>query len=1381
MYHKDKIMRKLLGKATTESTSDTTNLGVTSSPLANAATYRPIVSQSTSYSAGVPIGTIDKSPDGHRAIVAGRHVLKTIKIDGLSITDGVDLRAAITTQPTAKNSTNSVADQLSIKDVKWPAGKADTAIFTACANGKIFQYDLTRLGGGVDGAPLEVIHMREDSRQMNTLDINPHRGTLLLAGSQDGIVRCFDIRAPQRTPSGHLTYRSGHTFKCNADGVRHVKWSPKEGFYFACGTDQGVVMKWDIRQYKAPVLRLNAHDKACATLAWHPDGNHLISGGWDNKCHVWDVSSEADRRQKPKWSLHTPAPVASVAWRPGTWSASAQGKRTAQVAVTYDDSSQARHGINACHIWDLARPTMPFKELNQFDSSPAALLWHDQDLLWTAGHDGLFNQFDIAFAPKVIDRISMSTVAFSSHGDVLMFLDERPQSRRPHRSSVPTDMGPLSPYGTSPTAPMLSISRSDSEDEVAGSFLGTRRGKPRHKRAVTGSRSNASFSTTPPGGPDDPTMALEQSLKATGIFRSQQGMAIGPVPSSAKVNAYHYLSVHYLDTLYEVLPYKKGGQALGSRVGTILEHYARAAENIGHFRLAQTWRILAYAMNLLLTRRAQYHLDLRTGELEKSDKAVRKAKSPWLKAYDSVPEPRPSTELTRSRSEDINAATKSGPLYGSLDRSGLRSLLSEELESTSNVATPIARPINDTEFQHEQYPNVDHQFVPGKKLTPVEEAESFTLGPPVHAFVPSRTRLDSVPLSTASHDSDTKASTDGYDFYDTDSISKAIDVPVPRGQGHDFPSPARSPSSVVRSMVRHDSADSFGQMFSISSGTRTNSGLAPSSDGSVVRKPGIITSAPQEQLARSTSTGEYESRIRGSKITEPPKLHHAVTAPPASLQRTDSNWTDDQDYPQVTQTTADSVDSRKGESHPKPDSFSKSTPKTGSFRPSPFHSFEFSYTTEPEQPKETDYLPWSDDPPYPHPVAWEGDAALRPTPLDPYKLVSRTLAFETKSSALNASAIVLLLGPLVHDREDIIDPFQAAAILRQHHSRLMGMKLFVQASLLRKLCVKGWPGDPLSEWGDNFPSVFTPAQENVVTGFLCSNCRKPREIDRRASSNTQGHNPIWRCERCSTVMAPCAVCNHRDVAEGVECPVVELTRELVHVSSQQDDPTTKVKKSEAQDDQSLLSTWWYCAGCGHGGHASCLSGWHSEMPSTGTTPSDDSNGLYSDGTCPLDGCGHACLPGRHRMQNTITRTEEVSRAVRDLAKHSSRPPSRGGTSSPLHSIHGYPHALDENPPVPTPHTTRSSGRRGGSLESSVHGDGNDVLQSRAVETVRESLGAVGEVRKSMSTIGLGAGGMVSALSSSPGRSGAGVGAGTGAERERRKSVKFAGSVLEERR
>ncbi|KAF3764098.1 hypothetical protein M406DRAFT_346420 [Cryphonectria parasitica EP155] len=1154
-------MRRLLGKVAVDASPSPsssvdhptaphpTNLGVNSSPYSQTGTlYRPSRSQDAFLDAGCPIDCLDRSSDGRSAILAGRHILKIVHLQGRSIQAGIDLRAAILAQPVVKNSTVSVADQLSIKDVKWLKGRGDTTIFTACANGKIFQYDLTRLGGGADGAPMEVIHMREDSRQINTLDINP-RSSKMLAGSQDGIVRCFDIMNPVRTHTGHLTFRAIQSFKCNAGGIQCLQWSPNiEGaFYFACGTDQGVVLKWDIRKSTAPVLRINAHDAACTSLAWHFDGDHLASAGWDKRCFVWDVSASADKRQKPKCTIYTPAPVADLAWRPGIWSATAQGKRAAQLAVTYDDSS--RQGLNLCHVWDLARPTMPFKKLQNFDAPPSALLWHDQDLLWTVGHDGLFNQFDIAHAPKAVDQIPTSALAFSSHGEVMAFLDERPPLRRPHPSIVPTEMIPPS-YSSSPTAgTMLSISRSDSDDEVAGSFLGARRARPKQRRAPTTGRSAQIHITTPPGAPDAPILALAQSIKAAGLYKTQQAMAVGRVPSADKFHVYKYLSTHYLETLQDLLPCRKDAGSLEDRVVLILHHYSKAAEAIGLFRLSQTWLLLAHAVQLLLPRRAQYHLDRRSGELERSERARRKLKP--KSASKNL-----GADQAGSRGPSRASVAGLSPSTGTEKAGALRSLLSEEFESTSNAPTPLARPVDDelSQSMEKSLAHADHNFAFGKKLTPVQEGASFALPAPLQQRPSLRKRLDSEPISTLSNDSDAYASTEGYDFYDTETISKAIDVPALNG--HEGFEPG-SRGSVRRFIARQDSDESYGQMFSISSGSRQTT-----------------------QLAASMSAMATQS-------------------------------TDDEQPPIITQTTMDSVNSEKGESHPRPDSYPQDNSQTAS----------------------VDFLPWWDDPPYPYPIAWEEERAFgSPSPLNPSKIVSWALDFETRSSALNASAMVLLLRPLLRD-DNVIDPFQATAILKQHHSRLMSMKLFTQAAVLRKLCVKGWPGESLSEWGDDYPAVFRPAQFNNTAAFICPTCHKPREIDRRRTSKRP--NPIWQCERCSAVMAPCAICRHRDMAEATTA--VDITSDLLYASG-------------AEQEDAPLSTWWYCGGCGHGGHASCLQSWHSEVENEEPESSVDGHGtsLLSDGCCPFDGCGHACLPGKYRAESTVARTEEVSRLVKEV-------------------------------------------------------------------------------------------------------------------------------------
>ncbi|KAK4161104.1 hypothetical protein QBC43DRAFT_324145 [Cladorrhinum sp. PSN259] len=1367
-----KIMRRLLGKPTVDSVHDTvTSATIAKSPLSN--NYRPTPSFDTVYdTGGIPISSFDRSPDGNSAVLAGHHILKIVYFDGLEINEKIDLRALINAQPNLRNNApTSVADQLLIQDVKWgQTASGRHVIWTACTSGKIFQYDLLRATATTFGSSLDFIQMREDSRQVNSLDINPHKPSFLLSGSQDGIIRCFDIRAPIQTRTGAM-FRAISAFKCHADGVRKVQWSPKDGFTFACGTEQGLVLRWDMRKPTAPILRINGHGKACTSIAWHQDGVHLVSAGLDGKCTIWDMSKQ-DKRQKPKWAISTPAPVGSLAWRPGQWSVTAQGKRASQLAVTYDETSQKRYGINSVHIWDLARPTMPYKEIQRFETAPSSILWHDQYLLWTAGQDGLFNQCDVSFAPKVIDRQAVSTMAFSALGEVALCLDERARSSRPRPRIAHPETNPTPSYSSSPTTPTAGpkygVSRSDSEDDAVGSFVGPKRRGSRKRRPSM--RSANTLSTTPPANTGlEETLSLEETIKVTGSYKPQQSFAVGRVPYGAKPEIDLYLSLNYLEPLHSELPYSPGGMPLPERIATILEHYARAAEQVRLFRLAQTWRILAFAVDLLLHRRAQYHFEKRREKYTNSTlrrKIDEKARSLHKVLY-TPPEFPLDGQVTPRKVTSI----------ASFDRAlhPPRSLLSEELESTSNVPTPLARPVPDSGAARLEDSG-------RKKLTPILEPESFTLPPAAHPhhLVEMRKRLDSVPLSVTSHDSEaTHASTEGYDFYDAEAISKAIDVPHARPkptQVIDYREPGSPHRTKKPPVFRHDSDDSFTRVFSVSDDNRQTTSLTDSSDSTLGAKAAIQAAIRQ---GSGSDEGDFASRIRGRHIEESPPRS---TATPFRklLHRTETDLTMMTSYTEftdehhaITQTTDDSFESRYPSQHTE-------------------ISFEYPQQQEhlaveadmsPEDDLspyivETDYLYWPGDHPYPHPIYDSEFSNAAAPPIQPYTLIARALQYEVKKSTLNAMAMILLLKPLVPD--DIIDPFQAAAILRQQHQKLMNLKSFVEASLLRKMCMKGWPGGALSSWGENYPRVLAAAQQGVQAGFLCPTCRKPREVDESSGES------IWQCKRCDAVMAPCAVCMQRDVPMVLPPPkppkTVEEDRESEegseHGSDKQKDnhqkqgPHADEDTDEEAEPEPVLATWWHCPGCGHGGHSSCMEAWHTGFKDECSSIVDDSTAseFTSDGYCPFDGCGHACLPGRGAVE-VVGRTEEVSRAVKEATRKAveSMKAAIAAAEAELAAINEHHRRGGDAAWGGLDHPNQNE--RHQDHEHGVKSDGYEVPQSRAVESVRESLANANFLNNSRhSTPG------ASILSSSPGRGGI----HHPGERERRKSVKWAGQDLEKR-
>ncbi|EGX89435.1 WD repeat protein [Cordyceps militaris CM01] len=1275
MYNREsRIMRKLLGKpASDASVGDAT---ATSTNTATPTSYRPIKSQNAVHPVAAPISCLDVSADGRAAVLGGPHILKTLVLDSMgcpsfSFSDGVDIRASITSQKTAGSRANVVADQLNIRDVKW---HENGTVFTACATGRIFGYDLSRIDTG-GSEPLEYIQMQEDSRQINTLDVNPHLKSWLLAGSQDGIARVFDVSTAAATRSGILTFRQRFSPLKNNESIRKVMWSPRVGHEMACCTEGGVVLKWDVRQPSRPVLRINAHEKACTTMAWHPDGIHLISAGWDSKLHVWDLGASGDKRQKPKWTITTPAPVSCVSWRPGLWSATAQTRRVAQVAVSYDESSNRRYGASVVHIWDLARPTMPYKEIERFDSSPSAMLWRDQDMLWTVGQDGLFNQCDVAYAPKSIDRLSTSAAAFSPQGDVVMFLDERAQQSRlrpiMHHSETPS----RPTYSSSPNAYMFSGSKSDSEEDVLGTFIGPRR-RMAHRRRLSG-RSGQIVSTTPPSSSSfsedgKNILGLDLSIGVTGMFKSPQVMASGKLPASTKVPVYQYLTASYLEILERVLPNPDDKASLAQRVGVVLEEFSRTSENVRLYRLSQSWRVIAFAMDLLLKKRANYHLEVRSSRFQKiqidGGKSARAFKPPEIYGTSYNGEETP-------RRPSAHAGSIDGRLHA------VRSLLSEEIESTSNVPTPIARPAD--AMSHHEWESSHYQH--GKKLTPIIEPESFKLGPSIHTYKDvAYSQSSSQAISDSSRESELSevSITGGYDFYDTEALARAIDVPEPKTKdAADRRQPRIKPA-------RHDSEDSMGEMASVSSGAKKASFQSSSVETASTNNDAGYSS----KISSGSADTQFEPRIHGdiqrrkSKATSSPEDVFMISQTTASTDDT---------YPSQLSFASQS-DSEQNASLQRSTAPAETEISRVDSASNPVQSY---YNDPRPHIIEADYLPWPSDPDF---LNMKGATTIPPA-LDPYLLLKRAFDFECRSSAVNAAAMVLLLRPLLPD--DIIDTHLARGILRQHHQRLMRMSLFVEASSLRKLCIQGWP-EGMPEWGENYTAIFGPAQQGVKTGLLCSVCRRPREVDPSGSRDA-----VWTCERCRAVMAACAVCNHRDA---------ELS---AHVPGSED-----LDAGDASSGQWVSNWWWFCPGCAHGGHASCLQIWHGAMET------DDPHApptKFSGGCCPLDGCGHACLPGKYRGEVVTARADELGRATLDSTR--AREELRSGVGG------GAAGSRRSSP----------AGR-----DRSVRSDSYDIPQSKAVGMAREALNKGG----SPSSGGI--------LSSSPGRV-----PGTG-ERERRKSVKF---------
>ncbi|KAF2138342.1 uncharacterized protein K452DRAFT_311695 [Aplosporella prunicola CBS 121167] len=641
-------------------------------------------SQDASHKTGLEITALHVNHDRTHAILAGRDILKTLRIDGTKCAEETNLRAAIINYASHHSATGAHTptrhrDTLEIHDVKWSHGNYSSHIATAATNGKVVLYDLNRTG-------VELAQLHEHHRQVHKLAFNPHQGYLLLSASRDATVRLWDLRDMKKDI---MSCPSRDKYSGLSEGIRDVKWSPTDGVEFAFGTENGVIQRWDYRMNRAPKLKINAHDKTCYAIDWHPDGKHLASASADKSVRIWDFSSEI-RRQKPAWVIRTPFPVFNASWRPPFWSAESNEQGVWQcthLATSYDRD----HPL--VHVWDFRRPSLPFREISLYNTAPTDLLWRSRDLLWTVGREGVFTQSDVHFAPKIVDRRNMSAFAVSSSGELSAFSQKR-YSRR--TSGV--EYGSNGTYTTGGRGKMgasekNSLPRSSADDSIDDSFLSS--SFKRHHGRTASNRSTKSISSTPPTSDHAAKMMfLSDSLaNQKHSFTPNQVALRGGVPGSLNTALFTFLAQKYKWMALDDPPTVQSFQELQRAFDANAEY----AQKAGNHRLANSWKVVGQTVSDAVQRRA---LANRKRRLEQNPASPTK---PLQLAEKNM--------LMEKREKDHEQLGLPNPAVRAIH--GADGHESAHMpDSTSNVATPIARPINQAQAPvhvgHAPLPDPDH-------------------------------------------------------------------------------------------------------------------------------------------------------------------------------------------------------------------------------------------------------------------------------------------------------------------------------------------------------------------------------------------------------------------------------------------------------------------------------------------------------------------------------------------------------------------------------------------------------------------------------------------------------------------------------------------------
>jgi WD40 repeat protein len=1124
-------------------------------------------------------------------------------------------------------------DNLDIHDVKWSHGPYSTTIATAATNGKVVIYDLNRPG-------VEVARLHEHHRQVHKVSFNPHHGALLLSGSQDGTVRLWDLRAMK---SDVMNFQSRTQFKGQSEGVRDLRWSPTDVVEFAFGTDNGVIQGWDSRNFKSPKLKIPAHDGRCTAIDWHPDGKHILSAGQDKNLRVWDFSSD-QRRQKASWTLRTPYPITNARWRLPCWSGDDQGQGTwqcSQVITSYP------RDFPTMNLWDFRRPYMPFREMWTSTLAPTDMLWRSADLLWSVGRDGTFYQTDVKFAPKTIDRRPLTTFALSPLGEMVVFQQKRPRRRGSDFDyTIPELSLPEAKRGSRSAPRPADMLRSSADDTIDDSFLSS--SYQRHHERTLSNRSTKSVSGTPPslqeaGGVAKLSETLNENKRS---YQPTQTAFRGALDGVSSFQAFSYLAQKYKTA---ALPDNATVDDY-FRVHKVFEQNALYAEKTSNHRMAQTWRMFGTALQGEILQRATHNKRVRVGLVE--------AKLDQNLVLPNVIE-------MESRGMAVRSVMKTRvPALKNTEARGIMSAL-QERESSSNVPTPIARPMHSSSWQMAQQniPNPDH-------------GEQLSLGPPVMSRslgVDEDDLTSKNEAEEAAHLEEKEMVLPNFDgprwYNSTNDLDErkamAANYRAPPKMLLDFDTPSKQSSAIniPPPLDRHNSDESFA-MFSASSDSRGGPSMA-ASFSSVRSRKQSMSSIPEHM--RAPHSFPYGSRMNESftpAVTESSRSSSSKVSPSWTIFIASSLLMKQQEdlynasYPSASFNSLQLSESPLGtrnsslqhldnngnmdasgtiiaDEHTQRLEIPVHTPQKAAVSP----TYQKKFTeAEIETAKENfDSIPFIAD----DFTNYDFLMDERTYPCSVGNLLEQLYLFynQEKPDSQHIFHLIALLQPFlpgcrVHDRGTIGKDRRATQkeVLSEYakycfddlnlteddvasmlatpltHIVRFGIKPSQMELTWKTYQDQLHRGQVFNTYAvvrkmgeRSFGTFKEQALSDSVIGLLCLSCSKPIR------------RPDGICDKCKQGSSPCPICWQKYSPY----TATKRTRKLIEQQKNSTPPSSDgYDPNEIHTPPNHPVLWQTCFSCGHGSHAACMEHCMND-PEIG-------------GCCPLPGCGCPCIPGPYR-------------------------------------------------------------------------------------------------------------------------------------------------------
>ncbi|KAG2139627.1 uncharacterized protein EDB93DRAFT_1298463, partial [Suillus bovinus] len=403
-------------------------------------------------------GTIAKSDDGLRCVVAGRESLRILRLSDPEDVINNDHKASVGRGGHRIEASRNIWDGSGLKidsastDVAWCHGSYNNKILTSARNGDLIMWDINRIGNAKYERKTR-FHIRS-IHKLSCSTIVPY---YCVTGSADGDMRVWDLRDMSK-----CIMKIHHP-----TSVRSLVFSPclSHPLQAVVGLDNGSIYRWDLQMGQRGQLdRLPvAHAGPILALDWcsTPGSNNvgdttgtdrswIVSGGLDHTVkarffllycamftyghQVWDLATSGTSvhiAHQPTYTLHPSFPVRRVLWRPefpceialvsnedfGGGSGSEllasprlQSATPAFVNVSSSvtkDKDPKGNGADAVEIWDVRRGWIAkwTVEVSSLEGGVTDAIFRDSHALWVQHASGTFAQVDLRRSVRPIDAV----------------------------------------------------------------------------------------------------------------------------------------------------------------------------------------------------------------------------------------------------------------------------------------------------------------------------------------------------------------------------------------------------------------------------------------------------------------------------------------------------------------------------------------------------------------------------------------------------------------------------------------------------------------------------------------------------------------------------------------------------------------------------------------------------------------------------------------------------------------------------------------------------------------------------------------------------------------------------------------------------------------